>query len=523
MSLCKWLDSSYNNEIVKYRFLNFLFGITDTDGKNYYIKSIKNLYLKYTKSLIISFQHIVVKDPILAIWLTEQPEKIIEIFFKTVKELIEDIFSQFFDKNFNFFIRISDLPLYNFFSVPIEIFNNSLIKIKGIVISITNSCSHISFHKLVCLKCLQLQKQIFSNLDKKKEIITSCYNCKTNGPFQISRYHSIYSNFQKIKLQEAYFNDISYKQIILKDELVGKVKPGDEIEITGVIKYNFEFNKKNIYNFPIFSFFVDANYVEKQDNGFKNFFFDFWEKKFISKLFIKKRFLDFLLNSFAKSFIIDPRIRLAIIMSIFGGKLNKKNSFMKDKENLNLLILGNYNLAKLQILKDINRFLPKSFYIPGKRIALKNLTASLKFDKFIQDWTVEGGILVISDKGYCIIDQIHKMGILEQKFLREAISQKKIFVMRKGVIQSFSTRFSIIASANWETNDSELFFINSQFLENNTFRNDFIFFFDLICIVDDITESLRDKIQISSFLNISSASFSERDLSNARIAVIAFL
>ena len=107
MTLNKWLGYAYNSEIVKYRFLKFLFGIIDKKGKNYYIKSIKNLYLTSAKSLIISFQHIVIKDPILAIWLTEEPEKMLKIFQETTKELIEDIFPSYIRNYFKFSIRIS--------------------------------------------------------------------------------------------------------------------------------------------------------------------------------------------------------------------------------------------------------------------------------------------------------------------------------------------------------------------------------------------------------------------------------
>ena len=503
MSLNKWLDYEYNKQIVKYRFLRFLFGIIDEDKKNYYIKSIKNLCLTNTKSLIISFQHIVVKDPILSIWLTEEPEKMLKIFQKTIKEIIEDIFPNYFENKIKFSIRISDLPLINVPIGPIESFNSTLVKIQGIVISITNVYSHLSFFKLICLKCLQLQKQIFSNLDKKKEIFTLCYNCKANGPFQISKYHSVYSNFQKVKLQEItardlYFKVINNKEIILKNELIGIIKLGDEIEVTGIIKYIFQLNKETTYIFPKFSIFIDANYVQKKIDSHNTFFFDFWEKKIISKLFLKNRLLDFLVNSFASTFIIDPATRLAIVLSFFGGKINKTISYSTEKQNINILILGNHDRAKSNILMALDQFLPRSIYMVGEDVNLKELTASLKFDKLIQDWSIEGGTLVMSDKGYCIIDQINKMGILEKKFIKEAISQNKIYVMKNGIIHSFSTRFSIIASANLKSIPSSFFFTDSQLLENYFLKNDFISLFDLIYIIHDTADSLKDKIQINS-------------------------
>nr|UXY88221.1 minichromosome maintenance component complex 2-like protein [Cryptomonas curvata] len=512
MHLKKWLDFIYNREIVKYRFLKFLFGIIDNENKNHYLDLIKNLYFMQNKTLIISFQHIVIKDPILAIWLTDEPEQILRIFQETIKELIVDVFSEYIENHFNIFIRISDLPLCNSLVNLTESCNSTLVKIKGIVVSITNICSNLSFFKLVCLKCLQLQKQIFSTIEEKRDIFANCFNCKADGPFQISSYHSIYSDFQKINLQETdsiniYCKNINYKEIILKDELVGKVKLGEEIEITGIIKYIFELNRTYTNNVLDFSVFLDANFIENKQDYYDTFFFDSWEKKFISSMYKNKQILDFLVNSFAQKVIIDPNIRLGIILSLFGGKINKTTSCIKDKENLNILILGEHGTAGTKLLSSIYQILPKSIYILGEEIRLKELTASLKFDKLIGDWTIEGGVLVMTDKGYCIIDEICKMGILEKKFLKDAIFQKKIYIMRKGTINNFNTRCSIIASTKLSDAFSNFFVANPNSLEFYCLQKEFPSLFDLIYIIQDTIDSCKDKILANSIVNTINRNF----------------
>jgi DNA replication licensing factor MCM2 len=512
MQLNKWLEFIYNREIVKFRFLKFLLGIIDKNNKNYYLDLVKNLYFMQNKNLIISFQHIVIKDPILAIWLTDEPEQVLRIFQETIKELITDIFPNYIENYLNFYVRISDLPLSNPLVDFTENCNNSLVKIKGIVVSITNICSNLSFFKLVCLKCLQLQKKIFSNVEEKRDIFTNCFNCKADGPFQISDYHSIYSDFQKIKLKETdyiniYCKNIHFKQIILKDELVGKVKLGEEIEITGIIKYKFEINRTYPKKILDFSVFLDANFIDNTQDYYNNFFLDSWEKKFISKMYKKKQTLDWLVNSFAQKIIIDPNIRLAIILSIFGGKINKTTSFTKNKENLNILILGKPGTAKTKLLKSISQVLPKSVFIIGEEIGLKKLTASLKFDKLIGDWTIEGGVLVMTDNGYCIIDEICKMGILEKKFLKDAIFQKKIFVMKKGTINNFNTRCSIIASAKLTDTFTNVFISNSNSSGSNFLKNEFTSLFDLIYIIEDTMNCCKDKILANSIVNTYNKNF----------------
>jgi DNA replication licensing factor MCM2 len=506
MLLNNWLSSVFNCEIVKYRFLKFLFNTIDENNKNYYLESIKSMCITSNKSLIISFQHIVIIDPMLAVWVTDEPGKVLEIFQKTILELIKDIFPEYFLKFENIIIHISDLPVYDPLIDLAEMYNNTLIKIKGTVISVTNIYSNLTFFKLFCLKCLELQETIFSVLDGKKQIFTICFNCKANGPFQISNYHSVYSNFQKIILRESsnidvYFSNLNSKQVIVKDHLVGKVKLGDEIQITGIIKYKFEYSFLFSNKIPNFSLLIDANYIENQKDFWSKSFFDLWEKKFLTKIYKNKQTLEFLFCLFKPSLVLNRHIKLALILCIFAGTLSKSKFYTKNKKNLNILIMGKHDSIRTQILDSIQQILPKSVFFSGQGVNLKSLTASLKFDNSIQDWIVEGGALVMSDKGYCVIDQIDKMETNHRKYLQEAIVQKKIFISKKGVVNFFDTRCSLIASANFNVEQNKYFCYNRNLLKHNMEQEEIELLFDLFYIIQDKFNSFENKMLADSIIN----------------------
>src|SRR6056300_849767 len=242
ISIKNWLRTVKNRDLIKNRFYCFLFGTNDERyGTNFYIEKIKNFFFYGRKSFVISFLHLVIGDPLLAICLIDEQSEMLSIFQESCMEILESLVSDFYELKYFITIRISELPITDSMGKCESKKINQFVKIRGVVVSKTEIYSDLTLYKLICLKCLEIQETVFSSKQNRKALFTICFSCKAQGPFQISWAKSDSSNFQKIYLQQlSQFNKSdgipSKKEIILRNEYINYVKLGEEITVTGILR-----------------------------------------------------------------------------------------------------------------------------------------------------------------------------------------------------------------------------------------------------------------------------------------------
>ena len=84
--------------------------------------------------------------------------------------------------------------------------------------------------------------------------------------------------------------------------------------------------------------------------------------------------------------------------------------------DINVLLIGDPGTAKSQFLKYVEKTSTRAVYTTGKGASAVGLTATVAKDPITHEWTLEGGALVLADRGICLIDEFDKMNENVRRF-----------------------------------------------------------------------------------------------------------
>jgi len=373
---------------------------------------------------------------------------------------------------------------------------NALVKVSGVVTRRTGVFPQL---RLVCFTCGQCGYMLgpFQQNGAREVRPGSCPNCQGMGPFRLNQEKTVYRNYQKVTLQESPGTVPPgrvprYKDVILLADLIDRARPGQEVEVTGVYMYAHQAGAGNVpyTGFPVFGTVIEANFVQQREDLMAQYSLTDQEKREILQLAKDPKIAQKIIRSIAPSIYGHTHMKTAVALSLFGGMQKNVGSKHRVRGDVNVLLLGDPGTAKSQVLKYVEKTAPRAVYTTGKGASAVGLTAAITKDPMTKEWVLEGGALVIADKGVCLIDEFDKMNEVDRTSLHEAMEQQSISISKAGVVTTLQARCAVIAAANpiGGRYDASL-----TLAENVELTDPILQRFDVLCVQQDRVDPVADE------------------------------
>ncbi|KAI3989440.1 hypothetical protein MKX01_032542 [Papaver californicum] len=495
-TLREWVTRDEVRRLIAKKFKEFLLTYENPrnqQGDFEYIRLINEMVSANKCSLEIDYKQFIYIHPNIAIWLADAPQSVLEVMEDVAKSVVFNLHPNYKNIHQKIYVRITNLPVYDQIRNIRQIHLNTMIRIGGVVTRRSGVFPQLQQVKYDCNKCGSVLGPFFQNLYSEVKV-GSCPECQSKGPFTVNIEQTIYRNYQKLTLQESpgivpAGRLPRYKEVILLNDLIDCARPGEEIEVTGVYTNNFDLSLNTKNGFPVFATVVEANYVTKKQDLFSAYKLTQEDKDEIEKLAKDPRIGERIVKSIAPSIYGHEDIKMALALAMFGGQEKNVEGKHRLRGDINVLLLGDPGTAKSQFLKYAEKTGQRAVYTTGKGASAVGLTAAVHKDPITREWTLEGGALVLADRGICLIDEFDKMNDQDRVSIHEAMEQQSISISKAGIVTSLQARCSVIAAANpiGGRYDS-----SKTFSQNVELTDPIISRFDVLCVVKDVVDPVLD-------------------------------
>ncbi|GMR32771.1 hypothetical protein PMAYCL1PPCAC_02966 [Pristionchus mayeri] len=280
-----------------------------------------------------------------------------------------------------------------------------------------------------------------------------CVESRANGRLHMQIRGSKMVKFQEIKIQE-HSDQVPVGSIprLLSINVYGEMTracaPGDSVRITGVLVPLLRQGFKQIAGGLVTEVYLEAHMIENLSTREEDSLASAGEltDEEIDRV-SQDNFYDLLAYSIAPEIYGHTDVKKSLLLALVGG-VDKNANGMKIRGALNILLMGDPGVAKSQLLSYVDRLAPRSQYTTGRGSSGVGLTAAVMKDQHTGEMTLEGGALVLADRGICCIDEFDKMVDADRTAIHEVMEQQTISIAKAGILTTLNARVSIIAAAN---------------------------------------------------------------------------
>ncbi|AXV40715.1 minichromosome maintenance protein MCM [Methanobacterium sp. BAmetb5] len=439
------------------------------------------------RSVVVDYVELEMFDPDLADLIIEKPEEVIKAASKAVQNI--DPLRKNAELNIRFENVRNNIPLRYLRSK----FIGKFVAVDGIVRKTDEIRPRIRKAIFECRSCMRLHE-----VQQKSNIITEPALCQECGgrSFRILQEESEFLDTQTTKVQEPLENLSGGEQprqinVVLEDDLVDTVTPGDVVRITGTMKTVRDEKTKRFHNY------IYGNYISALEQEFEELDISPEDEEKIKELAEDPDVYNKIINSTAPSIKGYREVKEAIALQLFGGSAKELDDKTRIRGDIHILIVGDPGIGKSQMLKYVSKLAPRGIYTSGKGTSGVGLTAAAVRDEF-GGWSLEAGALVLGDKGNVCVDELDKMRPEDRSAIHEALEQQTISIAKAGIMATLNSRCSVLAAANPKFGRFDRY---KSIAEQINLPSTILSRFDLIFVVEDKPDVEKDSALASHILN----------------------